>query len=126
MSDRQATMVYLKTELTLLFTGRGVRVHERTIISETNIYILYTHAASAAECSMGIIENDHAFMKFCIDKEREGTWAASFPITHMGRVFDDGTVKFRKIKGKTELECAEKLVQWFTKHREHILAVGAK
>lgn len=122
MTTREDTIAYLTTELTAMFPNNGVRVRERDILGK-NIYVLYTHFKDKSQCSSGIIENDPAFMKFAIYSNREG-WYIEYPITHCGRVFDNDTVKFRKLKGKTEQEAAEKLVAWFKKNQQHILKVG--
>lgn len=127
---RAATIEYLARELGALFPGHvgHVWVRERRIIGETNIHIRYTHNALAEQCRSGIIENDPAYMAFVLwNDERGGSgYYIEFPTTHMGRVFDGGAVRFRKLKGKTEREAAEKLVAWFARHRDHILRAGAE
>lgn len=112
---RDDTISYLTKELTTMFPSNGVNVRERDILGK-NIYILYTHFKDKSQCSMGILENDPAYMYFCITNEH----TVEFPSTHCGRVFDNPLVKFRKIRGKTEQEAAEKLVVWFKKNQEHI------
>src|SRR5882757_6331679 len=102
MTTREETIAYLTTELTTLFPTNGVRVSERDILGK-NIYILYTHFKDKSQCSSGILYNDPAFMNFAIYNNREGSYI-EFPTTHCGKVFDNGTVKFRNIKGKTEQE----------------------
>ena len=123
MTDRATTLEFLKTELSALFPTNGVRVFERVILGESNIHICYTHVTDKSQCASNILENDRAYMHFAIWNDRAGFYV-EYPVTHMGRVFDDGTVKFRKIKGKSEREVAEKLVAWFKKHQGHILTVG--
>ena len=128
MTDREVTLELLKSELTAMFPSSGVRVFERAILGSANIHILYTHNADKSQCQSGILENDRAYMHFTIWNSRDGFYI-EYPTTHCGRVFDEclhcGKVKFRKIKGKTEIDAALKLLSWFQKHQAHILKVGA-
>lgn len=123
MTDQAATVEYLQTELTKLFPNTRVVVWVRKILGEPNIHVLYTHNTEQKQCVSSIWENDRGYMHFVINDERGGSFYVEHPTTHMGRVFDDGMVKFRKVRG-TEQECAEKLVKWFAQHHEHILKVG--
>ena len=119
--SRVETVEYLQSTLSAMFPDNGVRVRIRDVLGE-NIYLLYTHNKSKEQCSMGILENDPAFMHFMISQDRKG-WYIEYPATHCNKIFSNGALKFRKINAKTEQEAAEKLVAWFVKNRELIVNV---
>jgi hypothetical protein len=119
---REELVAHITTELTTLFPTNGVKVYEQSILGEKNIYIRYMHFASAKECSNGIAENDPAFMRLAIYPER-GTYVIDRPTTHFSRLIGkDGAIAWRKLRGNTEQEVAEKLLAWFRKNQTIILS----
>ena len=125
MSQNQAEVIeFLKTELRKIFPTSGLLIRPRTIIGETNIHITYTNAASSADCSNGILENDPAYMAFAIWSDRDGTFYIEKPTQHRAVLSRIGVKRFVTIKGKTEMACAIKLVEWMRKHSGPILSLG--
>lgn len=112
---------YIQAELIAMFPDNGVNSRVRNVLGDT-IFVLYTHFKDKSQCSMGILENDPAFMHFMIQHDRKGFYI-EYPSTHCNKIFYQDALKFRKINGKTELEAAQKLVAWFKKNRELILNV---
>ena len=119
---REETIVYLGIELTAMYPDNGVRVRKRNILGE-NIYVLYTHFSNALQCANGILENDPAFMHFCIEQVGKD-WVIEHPVMHSYKLVREHGLKFRKIRGKTEQEAAEKLVKWFAKNQDIINKAG--
>lgn len=126
---RQETMEYLQTSLKALFPNNGVRVNLIKLLGQESISVRYTHNLDASTCSSNIIENDPAFMSFYIGKvwpartgQTKNLWYIEYPSTHCNRLMGRGKpLNFRKLRGNTEHEAAEKLVAWFTKHQALIL-----
>ena len=123
MTERTELVANAQKTLTELFPNNGVSVHLARFMNDVDIRILYTHFRDEAQCNSKILENDPCYMAFAIYNDRKGFYI-EFPVKHFCRVFDDGSVKFRKLSAKTEQECLDKLVKWFTKHQQHILNVG--
>jgi hypothetical protein len=122
MTDRAATVEFLKTELTALFPTNGVRAKIARVIGEDYILVRFTYYTEASQWASGIIENDPAFMLFMININKDGSAEIEYPSTHCNRVMRrNGPVKFRKINGKTEHDAAVKLVAWFKKNQAAIL-----
>lgn len=115
-------VVYLDKALRAIFPTSGIRVHQRNLIGQSNVHILYANAATKEDCASGILENDPAFMLFAIFDDGDG-FAIEAPTTH-SRVLKNAGVKFRKIKGATEMACAIKLVEWFKKNSVNFLKLG--
>lgn len=80
--------------------------------------IKFTHinAASVADCSNRIALNDNGYICGLIQEDK-GIFEIERPVIHPD-------VKFRKITAKTEEEAVAKLIKWFEKNAEAILAAG--
>lgn len=105
---------YLNTELKALFPNSGVNAVVRTILGGDTISIYYINAASSKDCVFGIAMNDPAYMHISIDSDESCAEML---------VKNDRNIKFRKINGKNSMEIARKVIAWFAKNREAILAI---
>lgn len=110
----------LQVRLTDLFPNSYIKARVYAILGEHDVHVTYANGNSTAQWRSGIIENDPAYMHFAIySNKRYGTAFINKMNTHRIMPF-----KFRKINGKTEAECAEKLLKWFEKNQTAILAQG--
>lgn len=108
---------YLNEQLKAMFPNSGLRVHVRNILSSDCISLYYINAPSKEACVAGIDMNDPSYMHIYIASE--GT-TAECSVSNCHRK----GVKFRKINGKNPDDVARKIVAWFKKNREAILAIG--
>lgn len=124
-SDTQAEVTaFLHEELSKVFPTSGIAAFTRTFVGQCNVYLRYTNAAKREDCSNSIWENDPAYMTFCFYADDNGFYIEK-PITH-ARVLKNAGVRYTKIKGATEMDCAVKLVEFLKKNSAEFLKLGLR
>lgn len=88
--------------------------------SLTGLGFVYANASESSNAKFGILDNDPAFMKFIFHIDVRGRTEIEILTSNCHR----NGVKFRKISNDDGLLAVSKLVKWFEKNREAILAVG--
>lgn len=124
MSDTAAAE-YLQRELSALFPDSYVKAQAGNFIGEWTTFLDFRHATEREQVASGIWENDPAWMRFFTQGEN-GKFCINRPAMHWGYLFNDCGVKYRKIRGQTHMECAEKLVKWFQKNQNEINSLREK
>lgn len=121
--DVQAEVTqFLHTALAAIFPTSGIRAYTRTILGECDVYLRYTNAAKLEDCSHAIWENDPAYMMFSIIPTDTG-FVIEAPTSH-SNVLKKAGIRFVKIKGNTEMDCAVKLVAFMKKNSANFLKLG--
>ena len=107
------TAKMIAAHLRAMFPTAGVMARVVNLVTPT-IAVQFT---SGEPWPYGIAQNDHCFFRVIINGKEGAYYIENDQI---GRA--DKVVKMRKISGKTEYDCAVKLIAWFKKNADAINA----
>jgi hypothetical protein len=122
-AEQTTVIEFLQTQLGSIFPTSGLNVRTRNILGR-NVHFTYTNANSIEDCANRIWENDPAFMSFAIWGSPSEGFYIEKPSTHTHVLKNAGIKRFATIKGKTEMDCAVKLVEFMRKNATAFLSLG--